>query len=310
MGKLVEICNSTYSHMDLTSFGKKYYRHRFKDKIICEECLNAYLDMTSKMLAWEIFNCTKNVNMQAMILTADVNRSDSFSFNYEKSVNNNFMQYILPISFKLSISFNYEKLKEYNKSEDDYNTLSTAIAANSPLTATRIARVNITPIVCDSSYPAFNLYLDIRENDVEEVISSRIELYLRSFIASFFMELPELIIQTLMDKKGSTEYSSSCSAATTAPACSKCSVDVSNEQYIYNNKLYCLDCMYDIIVQSSIDNNITDLVGLSSTGSTTTHYAIVNSVDWKRSIIDKYINAMRSFGVNPNITHVRMTLYS
>jgi hypothetical protein len=65
--------------------------------------------------------------------------------------------------------------------------------------------------------------------------------------------------------------------------------------------------MYGMIVDLANDNNITDEVGLSIDKNSLT-YSIVNSDEWKRSVISKYINVMSSYGVNMNIVHYVMTL--
>ena len=177
----------------------------------------------------------------------------------------------------------------------------------SPITAIRIANVGITPIVCDSTYPKFYLSLDIRKNDSEEAITTHIYNYLDRFVNTFFTEIPNIGVQSIMNK-AVTGYASSCAASAKAPECSNCSANVYSESYIYNNRVYCLNCMYDMVVHESINNNISDLVGLSDQ-ITSSNYAIVDSTEWKRSVIDKYINVMASLGAKPNITHYMMTCY-
>ena len=166
----------------------------------------------------------------------------------------------------------------------------------------------MSPIICDSTYPAFNLSIDIRENDTEEKISEHIENYLRSFISAFFKEIPDIAVQNIMNKKSNGTYSSNCDNSASASRCSKCGIIVSGEQYIYNNAIYCLDCMYEFVVQASVDNNIPNLVGLANMINNTSSYAIVDSREWKRYVIEKYIDAMSSLGVDPKIRHYIMTL--
>ena len=296
---IIEICNSTFNHTPIDSLEKVYLKHRFKDKIICEKCLSAYIGEVSKTLSNEIFNCIKNTSMKSIIETSDINRDDKFSYTYEKSLINNFMQYILPIKFKLNISFMYEILNEnsnYNPESDTTNDI------------VRISMATIEPIVCDSTYPSFTLVLDIRETDTEAIITNQIEEYLESFILTFFKELPNVAVQNLMNIKKNGQYSSSCANSIKSLACSNCSIDISGERYIYNNVSYCLDCMYAIAVESAVNNNLADDVGLSDI-SDSSSYAIVNSIEWKRSVINKYIHAMESLGIKLNITHAMMTCY-
>lgn len=292
---IVEICDSTYTHTPINSLDKMYLKHRFKNKIICEECLSAYLDESSKTLAWEIFNCIGNVNNRALLASSISDRSDSFSFTYEKDLNTKFMQYILPIKFKIHISFVNELLSSY-----DLETSLSTMPSNS--NTYRIARATINPIVCDSSYPSFSLTLDIRETDNKENIADHICVYFENFVSSFFEVIPENTVQMLMDKKNSSEYSSNSANSASSPKCDICNTNISFESYEYNNKFYCLDCMYDKVVQLAVDNNLSDLVGLVSQANTTT-YAITDTNGWKRNVIDKYITAMGSFGFRPHITH-------
>ena len=239
---LVEICNSTYNHLPIYNFGKKYFKHRFKNKIICDECLDAYYKEVADTLSSEIFNCLKNVDMQSRFVTNDVHRIENFSFTFEKELINTYMQYILPIKFEMNVYFTYENLKRYMDS--DYLDMATAISAvtNAPLTSTRIARVTIKPIVCDSSYPSFNIGLDIRKTDNLETIGTQIFEYMNSFVNSFFTQIPDNEVIMLMNDTTSSTYTSS--ASTCGMKCSKCGVAVSMENYIYQNNIYCLDFMY------------------------------------------------------------------
>ena len=291
---IIEICNSAFEHTPIDSLDKKYYKHRLKDKIICDECLNVYLDEAAKTLTWEIYNCIKSIDMQSMIKDSTFNRNDSFSFTYERDMITNHMQYILPTKFELNISIIYDKIERYQNT--NYDSLTSISTTNSNMiSVVKIARAKISPVVCDSTYVSFDLYLDIRENDTEEFISNRIRKYLTSFVVSFFKELPNIAVQNMMNKKNNgiwQSHSSDCTAK------------------VSNNQIYCLNCMYEIVVQLAIDNNITDLVGLSVMNNNTSNYAVVNSLEWKRSVIDKYTNAvMNVFGVKPNIVHYTMTCF-
>jgi hypothetical protein len=173
----------------------------------------------------------------------------------------------------------------------------------------RVANVAIVPYVCDSTYPSFKLTMDIRDTDTEDIISTHIAEYFRSFVNTFFIALPDFAVQALMDKYSHGAYSSMCTSAIgfPSPKCSKCSIDISSEKYIYNNNEYCLDCMYAIVVDLVVSQNLVDLVGINP-DQYSSSYAIIDTFAWKRSVIDKYINAMIKLGVNPNIKHCIMTI--
>ena len=305
---LTEICDSSYNHLPLYQFGKKYFKHRFKTKIICEECLSEYLEEVSNNLSNEIFSCLKNVDMLAMITTSDVYRTENFSFTFEKELDDTYMQYILPIKFDMNISFTYDKLKTYKDTDYLEMTSADSIYTKSPLlTSIRIARANIKPIVCDSTYPSFYISLDIHKSDKIEVIKNQIFEYMYSFVKSFFTQIPDVEVIKLMNDKNPSACNYA-SASACGPTCSKCNINVSSENYIYQNNMYCLDCMYGIVVQSAVDNNISTDIGLGVDVNNTSTYAVVNSAEYKRSVIDKYINVMKSLGANPNISHCMMVI--
>lgn len=298
---IIEICDSTYSHTPINSLNKMYLKHRFKNKIICEECLSIYLNEASKTLAWEIFNCISNADMRTMTAATGKDRADSFSFTYERELITNFMQYILPTKFKIYVSFVNELLMNYENLE----TISTT---NTNSSIYQIARASITPIVCDSSYPSFNLTLDIRETDTEEIIANHIGDYIESFVCSFFKEIPDNEVQNIMNKKTSTEYSSSCTNSASSPKCSICNINISSESYEYNNKMYCLDCMYEKVVRLAVDNNLREIVDLVNQKNLSS-CAITDNNGWKRNVIDRYITAMGSYGFKPHITHYIVNCY-
>ena len=61
MGNLIEICESAYNHAPLEGNDKNYYRRRLSNKIICSECINDYIAMTSTALASCIADCSKKL---------------------------------------------------------------------------------------------------------------------------------------------------------------------------------------------------------------------------------------------------------
>ncbi len=277
MNNLIEICNSTYDHAKLESFGKKYYLQRFGDKILCEECKDAFIDEASKELSFHMIEIVKSLNVLA---------EDSISFTYDQKINCDYMLYILPIKFKIIIEMGSLHSNLYDE------TINNCI-------------ITITPNCPAVEYPTFKIVLNIPEDNYEEYISSHIKEYLISFINSFFVLLPDNAVQTLMNAKANGKYSSSGSSDN--KKCSNCYLTTDNEYYIYSNQIYCLDCMYGIVVKLCEKNNITDDVGLSIEKYYTT-YTIVDTPEWKRSVIDKYINKMKELGVSSGIIYVRISI--
>lgn len=267
---IIEICNSTYEHREISSLTeKKYFKHRFKNKIICEECLNAYLDEASKTLTWEIFNCIKSVNTSVNITdnleNSTMNRMPSFSYSYERELLSKFMQTILPTKYEIDISLMHLVNKIYNNpvtttlETESIASISKCNALN-PITVIDIARVKIAPIVNESPFMTFALSLSIRDSDNEESIATYIKGYIMSFVRAFFTEVPSSIIQKLMNDKNSGSFTSSATS-TNCSGCSTCGKDITYEKYSYNNQNYCLDCMYDIVVKAAISNNVSIWLG-------------------------------------------------
>lgn len=280
---LVEICNSAYAHSPLESFGKKYYRQRFGNKLICEECKNAYITEVSNSLTESIMGSLMHV-----ILSED----DELSFTFEQKLNNDYMKYILPIKFEITINFKYN---DPYMDEAELNNI-------------KIAYATIIPTCSLVPYPSFKIKLAIPAVNSEEYIKGHIAQYLDSFISSFFIQLSDYAVHALMNKASTKTYTSDCSCSATGPKCTTCSSPITTEYYIYNNQLYCLNCMYEIVVNLASKNNVTDDVGLSI-DKYYTNYTIVDTPEWKRSVIDKYINKMLSIGLSTGITRITNTSY-
>jgi hypothetical protein len=64
--------------------------------------------------------------------------------------------------------------------------------------------------------------------------------------------------------------------------------------------------MFDIVSVAAENANISADIGLK-TDMFSISFAIINTDDWKRGVISKYIDVMIKMGKNPNITHYRVT---
>lgn len=302
MGTLAEICSSKYTHQPLDSFGKKYYSQRFGDKRICEECVSHYIADTSKRIAENIIHCTEKISMNDITKYADGNKNEYFNIDLNISTVN-YMEYLLPINYKVHLSMVYRKF--YPQLE-----LSSLVGREPYII---ICNANISSDVCKDISPAFNFSLEVFNTDTVQTLRKSIEMYLEAYINMIYDEMTPGLVQSIMNNVSKSTYSSQCAcdSATSAHVarCAMCAGSIGLEYYIYNNTQYCLDCMYDIVVKSTIDCNLGDEVGLSiENGKVSTTYGIVDTAEWKRSVIDKYIIAMTRYGANPNITHYKMTV--
>ena len=105
MGQITEICNSYYSHKEPPSFEKRYYRNIFKNHILCEECINAYINDVANLLVNELMKYKKTVHMDMLTSDKYLNRSDNFVIINTLTNNTDYMKYILPSTFKISTKF-------------------------------------------------------------------------------------------------------------------------------------------------------------------------------------------------------------
>lgn len=276
---LVEICNSTYKHLPIEIFGKKYYKRTNSDRIICAECIDAYIDTFSKKMTDIIIKCLDSA-------TIDVEMGDDrFTFTENISVAD-YMQYSLPVKFSIEINM------------------------------TRIPTVNISSISCPDTMPKFDISFSISDDDrSREYINSTISKYISWYIIILYDEIPDDAVKIMMKNASASLYTSTCicndsgssNTASSIQVCKTCNSSTSYEKYIYNNNQYCLDCMYNIIVDLAVANNVTDEVGLSIDKQSLS-YSIVNTAEWKRSVISKYINIMMAHNIDPNIIHYTMTI--
>ena len=298
MGNLVEICNSKYSHTGMEFLNKKYYMHLNGTKILCDECISDYIMHVVEDLAECIINC-KN---QICALLGD--EGDYYTITLPVSAPN-YMEYLLPIKFKVSISFRYSK-----SYEDVYSTSISSATPNAVVKMTGVA--NISSDVCPDIAPPFNFSLDFAEESTAASLCDAIRPKVQAYLRIVYPELPDETVYLLMKQATQPKYSSNCGCdsakASSSIYCVRCGVSTVFESYIYQNMQYCLDCMYALVVESAVNNNISDLIGLSDVYGNTTNVAIVNSQEWKRTVISRYITEMTKLGKNPHIDHTMLTL--
>ena len=313
MSKLVEICNSNYNHTPLTQFGKKYYKSRYSDKIVCEECMDAWISDISTKLAREIYQYLRGYDMPSLCEDKKGDyRTESVSFEMTIDAQE-YMKYLVDCKMSLDLYLDWE----FEKRDVDTSGCVADIAITNckcnKMTAVRRARANIKSIRCESSnvnVPKIRLSLVIEHCDTEFEIGIRIGRYLRHYYFNAFDELSDMEVQVLMNNSDKPTYdsgSSDCTTSAVGSKCFKCSTYCGENYYLYQNTMYCLNCMYGIVVELAADANITDFVGLS-TDKVSNTYMIRDTPEWKRAVIDKYIFTMNSFGVNPGIIHVYTTV--
>ena len=93
------------------------------------------------------------------------------------------------------------------------------------------------------------------------------------------------------------DHSNESNEDTETKICCKCGKLLDGKTYyIYNNRSYCIDDMYAIVVKASVGNNLTEVVGLAEPDETKpTNYRITETDEFKASVIDKYFNYMNGF---------------
>ena len=148
--------------------------------------------------------------------------------------------------------------------------------------------------------PIYELSLDIlggKFADTEEILYKRIKNYLKAMINNCFNQIPDMIVQALMNNYDRKSHQSKKSTDDDYK-CDKCgSVSPSGMYYKYENGIYCLNCMYNIVVQLAIQNNLSEAVGIAwdENDDHDETYLIVGTDEWKKLVISKYILAMKKY---------------
>ena len=318
---LKEICNSCFKHKSIdSSHIKKYFfikdlNNDRGEKIICEECLNTWLKETSDVLANTILQfTTPSLKSYYLNECGDVSskeisdtefvamiKSDTKN-NYVQTISkyidvNSYLEDLYPSSFSLTIDqYYYGEFPIYGTIGDvgieDYIYSKVRVYSNEPL-------------IFDFNLPI--LYQSQNCKDTYSVIFNKVYTNLANLINKRLTEIPENIVLQLMNYNA--EYNSGDCGSISNKKCKMCQIPLTYEYYFYNNNLYCLDCMYAIVVNLAFDNKLTDYLDLSNplSNNQSSIINLRNLPEWKRSVIDKYVNIMNSFGINTTICHFYMT---
>lgn len=296
MGKLFEICdNKNYEHKPLTEFGKKYYYLTDNSTIICEDCLLKWIDTSSEKLATELEYIVKNCNQSQINASQTINRNIVSALHTEVTVSelsNTTCKSLLSNRFTLNVGLYASEIPEQ---DEDTGEVYLSIAS-----------ADIT-VLDDFLYNGITFTIPLYTTDNAVTLKKYIYDELMILQKYITREIPPEKVQLLMDEKASPNYSSSCCCDDCR--CDNCFNKLSPIYYFYKNNKYCLNCMYGIVTKLVIGQTLSDIIGLSNAKPPcdSSVYNIYDSDGWKRSVIDKYINYMKSIGLDPEIITVCQT---
>jgi len=297
---LYEICEYSNRHDPSKLATKKYYHNYKQNKISCEECKNNWIRHYSKMLGNRIYDTLSKVLINQREYVKEL--------SYPESADNEFTvkhiftdDLVHPYTGDTFIKFNehceYE-IKDVN-TDSDYGPniyLATCVFKIVIYSDDWDYKINMT-IDC----------LDANSLDLNRIII-KIEHGLSVCFDVNNKELSDVTVRSIMRLKGNYKYTSDDDYYNEIPweKCRVCKVPT-NAYYIYNNTIYCLDCMYGIVVDLAMKNHVQDEVGLS-TDYISNVYPIRTTSEWKRSVIDKYCNIMKDKGFDPYIRYAQATV--
>lgn len=298
MNKFIEICDSSYSHystdgeMNFPVFpDKKYFKgYNFK-RILCSECIGAWVDHVSRKFASRIAAYLENINMEALSESSYLQRKEKIVVLEDVGVDDEFKDIICDDS-NMSITLTSDGF--YDSMTEVYHLGNASIGLYSMIDSR-------------DSWPNTEIMLDLYTGDTQQSITERLKGYLNALIRTRYTQLSEAEVNAIMNSKKEEEehkYESDAPCQCSAYKCATCSSSISEHYYVFQNRTYCLDCMYDMIVNLAMTFNITDELGLSIDKISNT-YMIRDSVEWKRAVIDKYCWIMkRTYDKDPGIVYV------
>lgn len=290
MGKLIEICTSSYDHAPLTEFGKKYYKVRNSTNILCEECVGAFLKFSSKELTEEILDSVRNTDMHYIENILFPSRHTSIII--ETNVD-------IPCYMKKIIGDFYHLKIIYLPIPEDVEVSKNGIISLYKKLATCELFIETQKLT------EFNIY----QEDVEVSLYNYIKEILITYLKNITRELSDTEVQEIMDSKSGGFSSGNCTSSCDNHLCSICGIPCSNDYYIIHNKIYCLDHAYAYVVSNAVEANLSDFLGLSNMKPPcdSSIYNIYDTPSWKRSVISKYINFYESINQDAGIIHVYIT---
>lgn len=156
----------------------------------------------------------------------------------------------------------------------------------------------------------FTLELYIEDFLVEDRLMRRIYQYIAMCTKVSFGVLHDYVVEALMDDAWSKKYHSTATTdkihGIRPGTCTKCGITSSDDViYMYQNNYICIDDLYKIVVKLAVEANLAEEVGLALSDERFSEQQIIRTTRmWKRTVIDRYMNAMEAHGANPEIRHV------
>ena len=295
---LPELCSSDYKHAPMHYLNKHYYTVGSTGKLLCDECLTSFIFKQSKLIADAIFQHYQSAEQYKIDLFRDPNNTMDYSGQVPVL---DFMRKVLGPVFQIQTKI---------------WTYAAVVQFDQPAPPSILGKSTITLPAIDPKDPLgfeyglqLTYYAYESENEKLRYLVDSICGALRAFIRGTMDLVTDDQMEALITATTQSKYSSSalgddstgdCGCSSVEPevqgVCAHCGKALTKPYFIYHNAAYCLDDMYAIVVQQSVATHLADEVGLSDAEDTkSTNYRIMNTPEWKMSVISKYFKVMEGF---------------
>lgn len=334
MSALNEICNSDYKHSPLVAFGKKYYQKDMSTEILCEECLSAWRWQQSTLLAFEI---NRYLEYGAKTLNIDNDENSSICENVKIPVIP-FMRKFFGEFMDLKMDIFHQDVvidPNIHSTAPAIFMIATICIKEDLYKFTMKLRYN-DPKIEPSQWIRYlenkiqnflfgfimSNYILMDECNVKAIMEDQDGTKYSSVGADCCSECADVARQkTAFGSSDTCDYHSTCDYRS-ADTCGCCTVTTNNEgtgtyhnqpagecdachkalfspYYLWNNRAFCINCMYDYVIQSAMAYGLTDECGITipiKDQPTDIQYVETN-IEWMRNVIDRYFNAVESMGI-------------
>ena len=311
----IEICRSKYNHTPITVYDKGYYREIMnQEDILCDECVGHWIHNQAKALAF-IVNRFLFASAAAFPMSLNTT-NDSIDFSIIVPMLD-YMNPIIGTGFKVSTRFyminDHHEPKTPNGKFDSKLFMDITIEL---LTGRE-----------DENY---QFTFNIRYNDpriecsqwiryLTDRIAGYLDVFIRGHYDSISAEEKEQIATSMQDfptyhsgtatpfgdencpcEDEDEDEEDDGSATNEVVTCSVCNIGTTKPYYIWNNRCYCIDCLYNYVVKSAINTHMADPTGIAINrhDHSEPKHNYKEELEWKIACIDRYFNALKDLGWN------------
>ena len=296
---LPEICDSLFQHHEMVEVDKYYYLSNDK-KVLCSECIGPWIERQSTIIA---------AHLMRPALTIIKHRLDgSLIPGTELSFNDFFptVDFMEPIIPNGSIYYSLDANVTPSETEDPLGKMETklSIEINANFHITR--QIDLMSQLIDGEHGDL---IEANKHHIFEYLKTVAALILRIWLSGRFTVMCKHEVESFIEAHQNAYESTAtdncgcsfdCPHGTSSEAvdeCTECGKGLVSPYYVYQNGLYCLDCMYRIVVDASVRCSLSEIVGLAQADeiipNTTRRYDTTD--EFKISVIERYFNYMQGF---------------